>query len=100
MEIIKSAAAGTLESCDLLVTIEPAESGVDVDIISGVLRQFGRRVREVTLETLSRLDVAAAKVAIVDHGALDCTIRARVECAVFRASGRSGDIPWGGAVRE
>ena len=52
------------------------------------------------LETLDRLEVTDAKVTVVDHGALDCTIKARVECAVFRAEGVSEkNIPWGGAVR-
>jgi citrate lyase subunit gamma (acyl carrier protein) len=36
----------------------------------------------------------------VDKGALDCTIKARVECAVFRSCGASAaNIPWGGAIR-
>ena len=52
------------------------------------------------LETLERLGVENARVAVVDKGALDCTIKARVECAVFRSCGASAeDIPWGGAVR-
>ena len=41
-----------------------------------------------------------AKVAVVDKGALDCTLKARVECAVLRGCGQSAEnIPWGGAVR-
>ena len=33
-------------------------------------------------------------------GALDCTLKARVECAVFRSCGQSAqNIPWGGVVR-
>jgi citrate lyase subunit gamma (acyl carrier protein) len=100
MNILSTAVAGSLESSDLQVTVEPARDGVAVDITSGVLRQYGKRIREVVLETLSRLDVKAARVTVVDKGALDCTIRARVECAVFRSAGCSGGVPWGGAVRE
>ena len=41
-----------------------------------------------------------AKVTIVDKGALDCTLKARVECAVFRCCGASeSNIPWGGAIK-
>jgi citrate lyase subunit gamma (acyl carrier protein) len=36
---------------------------------------------------------------MVDKGALDCTIKARVEGAVFRACEHEGKIDWGGAVR-
>ena len=50
--------------------------------------------------TLERLEVSDAKVTVVDKGALDCTLKARVECAVFRSCGQSeANIPWGGAVR-
>jgi citrate lyase subunit gamma (acyl carrier protein) len=98
--IVGKAVSGSLESSDLLVTIEPAQEGVVLDIESGVLRQYGRRIKKVVLETLERLEVNAASVTVVDKGALDCTIKARVESAVFRAAGFTGDVPWGGVVRE
>ncbi|MDR1732688.1 MAG: citrate lyase acyl carrier protein [Synergistaceae bacterium] len=100
MNIASVAAAGSLESGDLQVTIEPADKDVHVEISSGVLRQYGRQIKKVVLETLERLDVRAAKVTVVDRGALDCTIRARVESAVFRSAGHTGAVPWGGAVKE
>ncbi len=99
MEIIKSAVAGTLESSDCMVTIEPAENGIELDLDSAVIRQYGRRIMEVALETLERIDVKNARVTIVDKGALDCTIKARVECAAMRASGYEGRINWGGIIR-
>ena len=49
---------------------------------------------------LERLGVTDAQVTVVDKGALDCTLKARVECAVFRSCGQSAqNIPWGGVVR-
>ena len=36
---------------------------------------------------------------VIDKGALDCTLRARVECAVFRACRIEKDFPWGGVIR-
>lgn len=99
MKIEKSAIAGTLESSDAQVTIEPA-SGLELNIQSSVLNQYGRQIKATVLETLDRLDVKDAKVTIVDKGALDCTLKARVECAVFRSCGASeSNIPWGGAVK-
>lgn len=99
MKIEKSAMAGTLESSDAQVTIEPA-SGLELNIQSSVLNQYGREIKATVLETLDRLDVKDAKVTIVDKGALDCTLKARVECAVFRSCGASkSNIPWGGAVK-
>lgn len=99
MKIEKSAMAGTLESSDAQVTIEPAE-GLELSIQSSVLNQYGRQIKATVLETLERLDVKDARVTIVDKGALDCTLKARVECAVFRSCDASeANIPWGGAVK-
>ena len=99
MEILKSAAAGTLESSDCMVTVEPGE-GISLDLSSSVMNQYGRQIKAAVLETLERLGVQNANVTVVDKGALECTLKARVECAVFRSSDASAsNIPWGGAVR-
>ena len=99
MEILKSAAAGTLESSDCMVTVEPGE-GISMDLSSSVMNQYGRQIKAAVLETLERLGVQNANVTVVDKGALECTLKARVECAVFRSSdASSANIPWGGAVR-
>ena len=63
-------------------------------------RQYGRQIKATVLDTLERLEVTSGRVTVVDKGALDCTLKARVECAVFRACGQSEkNIPWGGAVK-
>jgi len=98
MDVRKAAVAGTLESSDCMVSIEPAK-GIELEIDSAVFRQYGKRIKEVALETLDRLDVKDARVSIVDKGALDCTIKARVECAVMRAAGHEGRIGWGGVIK-
>ena len=100
MEIKKSAVAGTLESSDCMVTVEPGQGRIEVELDSAVIRQYGRQIRKVINETLERLNVTDARVTVVDKGALDCTIKARVECAVFRSCDASAaNVPWGGAVR-
>lgn len=100
MKIENNAVAGTLESSDLQVAIEPIENGIELDITSSVMNQYGRQIKATVLETLERLEVANAKVTIVDKGALDCTIKARVECAVFRSCGKSDkNLPWGGVLK-
>ena len=99
MEILKSAAAGTLESSDCMVTVEPGD-GLSLDLSSSVMNQYGRQIKAAVLETLERLDVKNANVTVVDKGALECTLKARVECAVFRSCDAScANIPWGGVVR-
>ncbi len=106
MEVKGTAMAGTLESSDAQVTVEPGTSGIELSIESSVINQYGRKIRATVLETLERLDVKNAKVTVVDKGALDCTLKARVEGAVFRASGYTEDeicagkkLPWGGAIQ-
>ena len=98
MEIKKPAIAGTLESSDCMVTVEPGEGKIDLDLDSAVIRQYGKQIRRVILETLDRLDVKDARVTVVDKGALDCTIKARVEAAVYRANDVKDNLPWGGAI--
>ena len=99
MEILKTAAAGTLESSDCLVTVEPGE-GISLELSSSVMNQYGRQIKAAVLETLERLGVQNANVTVVDKGALECTLKARVECAVFRSCDASStNIPWGGSVR-
>ena len=39
------------------------------------------------LPTLNELDIQQGRLSIVDRGALDCVIRARVETAVLRGKG-------------
>lgn len=100
MEILKSAAAGTLESSDAMVTVEPGEGGIELELSSSVMNQYGRQIKATVLETLDRLQVVSGHITVVDKGALDCTIKARVECAVFRSCGVSAaNIPWGGVIR-
>lgn len=100
MVIEKNAIAGTLESSDAQVTVEPAK-GLELNIESSVLNQYGRQIKETVLETLKRLEVKDARVTVIDKGALDCTLKARVECAVFRSCDVSAkNIPWGGAIYE
>ena len=100
MKIEKTAVAGTLESSDAQVTVEPNKQGVSLELTSSVMNQYGRQIQKTVLETLENLGVTDAHVTVVDHGALDCTLRARVECAVFRSCEASQkNLPWGGAIR-
>jgi citrate lyase subunit gamma (acyl carrier protein) len=99
MEIKKTAIAGTLESSDCMVTVEPGGGRIELELSSVVIRQFGAQIRRVIFETLERLEVTEGRLTVVDKGALDCTIKARVECAVYRSCGITENIPWGGAVR-
>ena len=83
MQITKNASAGTMESSDVYVEIEPAAS-LQVQLESVVLEQFGDEIRKVVHEVLQEQGVEAASVRVIDRGALECVIRARVETAILR----------------
>ena len=48
---------------------------------------------------MQNLEIDNVKLTVVDKGALDCTIKARIEAAVFRSNDIRHNIPWGGAVK-
>lgn len=98
MEIKKVAMAGTLESSDAQIVVEPGEDKVELIIESSVIHQYGKQIRNVVMETLERLGVTTGIVKVIDKGALDCTLKARVECAVFRSNGITENLPWGGDI--
>ena len=99
MKIERPAIAGTLESSDCQVTVEEGEGKVELVLESAVINQFGNQIRKVTMETLERLGIDDVRIMIVDKGALDCTIKARIEGAVYRSVNQIDNLPWGGAIR-
>ena len=88
MKVIKQAVAGTLESSDLLVKVEPSTTDTrDIVIRSEVIKQFGKQIKHVVTDTLDKLSVSCGSIVVEDKGALDCVIRARVQAAVLRGCG-------------
>ena len=89
MEIKKLATAGTMESSDAYVEIEPGNGGIQVTLESVVAQQFGDSIRGVVMEVLQEQQVDSANVRVVDRGALECVLRARIETAILRAKGEN-----------
>ena len=84
MEITRCASAGTMESSDAYVEIAPGTGGVRLELESVVMAQFGEAIESTVRQVLQELEVENADVRVVDRGALECVIRARVETAVLR----------------
>ena len=84
MKITRRVQAGTVQSSDLMVVLEPAAT-LSVSIESTVLKQFGELIRAKVNEVLARHGVESGEVRINDRGALDYAIAARVEAAIHRA---------------
>ena len=88
MEIMRSASAGTMESSDAYVEIEP-NNVLEVHLESVVQEQFGEDIRRVVGQVLEENGVKSANVRVIDRGALECVIRARVETAILRGKGEA-----------
>ena len=95
MDILNNAIAGTLESSDAQGQVFPQSGKLSIYVESSVMNQYGRQIKKTAEETLAKLKVKEGKVVIIDKGALECTLKARFECAVFRSCGQSeSNIPW------
>ena len=87
MRINQPSVCGSLESSDILIRLSPTENGIEVRLHSIVQTQFGDAIEAVIRQVLTEANVENACVDAMDRGALDCTIRARMEVAVARAFG-------------
>ncbi len=94
MELQYSAVAGTMESSDIQVMIEPFDNGIELTLESSVFAQYGDQIEKTIREVLKQLGVEHARLIVRDKGALDCTIRARVQTAVFRTMKQTENLPW------
>ncbi|MDD4219502.1 MAG: citrate lyase acyl carrier protein [Bacilli bacterium] len=94
MKIKKMATAGTLESSDILITVENDDSnGIHIHLESPVKKQFGDQIKQVIRDTAKFIGVENAKITAIDQGALDCVIKARTSTALYRAC-ESVDYKW------
>lgn len=84
MNIKKCASAGTMESSDVYVEMKPCDNGIKIELESVVEKQFGEKIKQTVNDVLAETGIKNAHVRIVDRGALECVIRARVETAVLR----------------
>jgi citrate lyase subunit gamma (acyl carrier protein) len=86
MGIARKAQAGTLQSSDVMVFVEPAQVLV-VEIESTVKQQFEHLIRAQIDRVLRAQGVTAGRIRVTDRGALDYAIAARLETALRRAAG-------------
>jgi citrate lyase subunit gamma (acyl carrier protein) len=85
MTIRKKAQAGTMQSSDLMVFVEPAPE-LSIEIESTVKLQFEHLIRARIDTVLRTQSVTTGKIRVSDRGALDYAIQARLETALLRAA--------------
>lgn len=84
MTIKNSSKCGTLESNDIYIVLTPSNNGIEIELESSVKKQFGKKIEEIIKNKLIELGITSVLVNAKDSGALDFTIKARVEGAVKR----------------
>jgi citrate lyase subunit gamma (acyl carrier protein) len=87
MRPVKSAQAGSFESSDIIILIEPlAEgSGRKIELSSTVMKQFGDTFTQIVNDTLDEHKLTDIHLIAKDKGALEPTIKARLITAINRS---------------
>jgi citrate lyase subunit gamma (acyl carrier protein) len=82
-----AAQSGTFESSDVIFLIEPLpdNSGRKLEISSTVMQQFGVNFNRIVVEMLDQYDMTDIHLIAKDKGALEPTIKARLETAIKRS---------------
>jgi len=88
MELKTKAQAGSFESSDVLIMVEPVEKGAGrkIELSSIVMQQFGEDLLKQINRDLDGYNVADVRIIVNDKGALRPTISARLETALKRAA--------------
>lgn len=86
-KLLRAAQAGTVESNDIMISVAPGEagSGCAVTLVSPVLQQYGRQIKAVMEAGAKENGIDDIIIQANDRGALDCTIRSRLNVAIQRA---------------
>jgi citrate lyase subunit gamma (acyl carrier protein) len=82
-----AAQSGTFESSDVIFLIEPLpdHSGRKLEISSTVMLQFGANFNRIVVEMLDLYKMTDIHLIAKDKGALEPTIKARLETAIKRS---------------
>lgn len=89
MKIMKRAVAGTLESSDLYIIIEPWDNGIEFELESVVMGQYGESIKKVVYDILEEYGIKDVKIFINDKGAIDSVIRSRMQTVISRSIGKN-----------
>lgn len=89
MKITSKAIAGSVESGDIMVTLEPSTTDqLEIILTSTFDKQYHDNILKIANDTLKENDVTAGKVILNDQGALPGAIKARILTALSRMEGK------------
>jgi len=84
MIIQRKAQSGTMQSSDMMVFVEPADT-LQIEIESTVAKQFEHLIREKIEQVLKTMNISKGSIRVSDRGALDYAIEARLIAAIMRS---------------
>ena len=88
MKILRTSSAGSLESQDILITIQKgkADSGIVIELESPSSVQYGNKIRAEIEAVVKNFEINDIFISAIDKGALGFAIKARTEVAIIRAT--------------
>lgn len=87
-KIICEATVGNVaQNADCVINIKPRQKGIKINLDSLVKNQFGDQIIKTVKDELKNQDIRSAEISIVDRGAIDPVLRARLECVIKRGRG-------------
>ncbi len=84
MQVKRAVTAGTHASSDVFIELRPAKER-QIELHSPIAAQYGQAMEASIRDVLESYAVADCQVIVHDHGALDCTLRARLITALERS---------------
>ncbi len=85
--IKKQAIAGTLESSDIQIIISKSDGNENIiELESPVKHLFEEEILKVINRVLNQHELVGVHIRAIDKGALNCTIAARMQTAIYRAT--------------
>lgn len=87
MKLSSASQAGSFESSDMIVLIEPApeNTGRKIEVESTVMYQYGDGIKAIITEMLDEYQISDIHLIAKDKGAVEPVIRARIETAIRRS---------------
>jgi len=87
MKLLSASQAGSFESSDMIVLIEPMpeNSGRKIELESTVMYQYGDSIKAMITEMLDQYQISDIHLIAKDKGAIEPVIRARIETAIRRS---------------
>ena len=84
--LARAASAGFDEKQDVTVTVEPIASGIEAELTSKVMAQYGAHIRQLIVDTVKEAGYDGVRAVVTDRSAWDYAIKARILGALERGS--------------